>query len=124
MNRRFWTAPVLWRFLNRLSATAPEDWRSPKRWRDQLGSYGSWFQCMRKRETPLSMNVASRQDCGTFSLSPSEGERAGVRVLGTVHGPKCMHKVETPLSTITAKIVRKVPDPDIPGMARDLHSHS
>ena len=45
MNRRFWTAPVLWRFLNRLCATAPEDWRSPKRWRDQLGSYGSWSRC-------------------------------------------------------------------------------
>jgi hypothetical protein len=32
---RFWTAPVLWRFLNPLSGKAPEDWRSPKRERTE-----------------------------------------------------------------------------------------
>src|SRR3972149_2068499 len=38
---RFWTAPVLWRFGlgSRGGSKAPEDWRTPRRWRADAGSW-------------------------------------------------------------------------------------
>jgi len=40
-----------------------------------------------KKTSRLSSNPLSEEDCGRLSLSPSEGERAGVRGFSLLFGP-------------------------------------